>query len=98
MGVLDGKVAIVTGAGQGLGRAHAITLAREGAAVLVNDVDATSAGSVADEIISGRRSSRRQHRLAGLSGRHQGGTSTRPSRPSVTCTSLSTTLGSCGTR
>jgi NAD(P)-dependent dehydrogenase (short-subunit alcohol dehydrogenase family) len=52
MGVLDGKVAIVTGAGQGLGRAHAITLAGEGAAVLVNDVDAASARSVADEIIS----------------------------------------------
>jgi len=53
VGVLDGKVAIVTGAGQGLGRAHAITLAREGAAVLVNDVDVARAGSVAAEIVAG---------------------------------------------
>ena len=37
-GIVDGRVAIVTGAGQGLGRAHALALAAAGASVLVNDV------------------------------------------------------------
>ena len=40
MGLLDGKVGLVTGAGAGIGRATALTFAREGAAVMVADVDA----------------------------------------------------------
>ena len=45
---LEGKVAIVTGAGSGIGRASAMRLAREGAAVLC--VDVMSAAATADEI------------------------------------------------
>jgi NAD(P)-dependent dehydrogenase (short-subunit alcohol dehydrogenase family) len=47
---LEGRVAIVTGAGGGLGREHALFLARWGARVLVNDVAAAAAEAVAAEI------------------------------------------------
>jgi len=47
---LDGRVAVVTGAGGGLGRAHALLLAARGAKVVVNDVSAEAATAVAAEI------------------------------------------------
>ncbi len=38
MGMLDGKVAVITGAGRGLGRSHALLMAQEGAKIVVNDI------------------------------------------------------------
>ena len=59
MGALDGRVAIITGAGRGIGREHALLFAAEGAKLVINDVggsndgtgvDATPAQQVVDEI------------------------------------------------
>jgi NAD(P)-dependent dehydrogenase (short-subunit alcohol dehydrogenase family) len=50
MGWLDGRVAIITGAGRGIGREHALLLASEGAKVVVNDLDRSPADSVVAEI------------------------------------------------
>jgi NAD(P)-dependent dehydrogenase (short-subunit alcohol dehydrogenase family) len=59
MGVLDGRVAVITGAGNGIGRQHALLFASEGAKVVVNDLggnpdgtgaDASPAQKVVDEI------------------------------------------------
>jgi NAD(P)-dependent dehydrogenase (short-subunit alcohol dehydrogenase family) len=59
MGILNGKVAVITGSGNGIGRSHALAFAKEGAKILVNDLggprdgsgtDAGAAESVAKEI------------------------------------------------
>lgn len=50
MGQVDGKIAIVTGGASGIGAACAMTLAREGAKVVVTDVDDTGSRAVVDKI------------------------------------------------
>jgi len=45
VGILNGKVAIITGAGRGLGRSHALLLAQEGAKIVVNDLGIDSNGT-----------------------------------------------------
>ncbi|MBA57856.1 MAG: hypothetical protein CMQ40_01645 [Gammaproteobacteria bacterium] len=62
MGMLDGKVALVTGAGGGLGETHALLLAKEGASVIINDLGGARDGSggssaMADQVVEKIRSS-----------------------------------------
>ncbi len=50
MGILDGRGAVVTGGGRGIGRGHCLHLAENGAALIVNDLDPSEAQKVVDEI------------------------------------------------
>ncbi|MBW2233268.1 MAG: SDR family NAD(P)-dependent oxidoreductase [Deltaproteobacteria bacterium] len=56
MGLLDGKVVVITGAGGGIGREHALAMAKEGAAIVVNDLGGSRDGSgdghsMADKVV-----------------------------------------------
>ena len=102
----QGRVAIVTGAGGGLGREHALALAARGARVLVNDLGAAAPGSsgaagaaqqVADEIVAAGGQAMASTAsvtdpvaVAAMSGRRW--------RPGDGWTSWSTTPASCATR
>ncbi len=50
MGILEGRAAVVTGGGRGIGRGHCLQLAAQGASVVVNDIDEGEAKQVASEI------------------------------------------------
>ena len=62
MGLLDGRVVIVTGAGGGIGRAHALAFAAEGARVVVNDIGVGLDGSPAGGSTRVRGRCRSPHR------------------------------------
>ena len=53
MKILEGKAAVVTGGGRGIGRGHCLHLAAEGGAVVVNDIDFDEAQKVVEEIAEG---------------------------------------------
>ncbi len=105
MGICEGRVGIVTGAGRGIGREHALILAGQGAKVVVNDLggdvdgtggDLSPAQQVVDEI-AGMGGEAVANGDDVSTGRAPSAWSTPPSRPSAASTWWSTTPASCAT-
>jgi NAD(P)-dependent dehydrogenase (short-subunit alcohol dehydrogenase family) len=71
LGRLDGKVAVVTGAGRGVGRGHALELARQGAAVVVNDLDEVANEVVAEIERAGGQAAADHHSVADFAATEQ---------------------------
>ncbi len=105
-GLLDGKVAMVTGAGHGIGRGHALELAKHGATVIVNDLGTSlsgeGTGKVADEVVQiiEKRGAEQQFPTSATSATRNRSTSpsSAPTPSWADSTSSSTTRASCGTR
>ncbi len=69
MGLLEEKAIVITGAGGAIGRGHALLMAREGAMVVVNDMNAEAAAAVVSEIeAAGGRATVSTHNIASRSG------------------------------
>jgi NAD(P)-dependent dehydrogenase (short-subunit alcohol dehydrogenase family) len=64
-GLLEGKVAIVTGAGSGMGREEALLFAREGGRVIATDINEAAVQAVVEEIaVSGGEATAYRHNVA----------------------------------